>query len=202
MTLPNWKDEDYLIEFPEENSQVPQDILERRKKAFDISKYLLTDILATYERANRAGYELGALFVTLAAVDYLAGYYCGYKTGGKNYKNFMTDFYPEKYRPYLDAIYEQLRNGLLHNLVSVFPWKGSDQIDFIIVSESLIHLEEINGKVSFSIPVFIEDTRRAFLKYRYKLLMKPEENKELVVNFEKRLKKLGPRGAIMIAHQE
>ena len=204
MTLPNWKDEDFFIEYLEDakSTQVSQEVLERRRKVYDISNYFLKDILLTYERANRQGYGLGALFVTLAAVDYLAGFYCGKETKRQDYINFMMDFYPEKYHPYLNAIYRQIRSGLLHNLVSVSPWGGDDQIDFNIFGESHLHLEEVNGKISFSIPVIIEDTRRAFLAYRYKLLMKPEENRVLVKHFEERLKPLENRGAILKSQPE
>jgi hypothetical protein len=200
MTLPDWNSKDYEVDFPDiviaENTPIV-DVPLPGKLGF-ITKYLLGNILPDAQKATMNGFDLAGLFVALAAIDYLAGYFVGRETTGNDYKNFMRRYFPEKYLPYLDAIYKQIRCGLMHNLVPLDPWRGNNQIDLLIQGQSLLHLVELAGKISFSIPIFIEDTRRALVIYRYELIMHPNENQELIANFEKRFKRLSGKASVMI----
>ena len=200
MTLPDWNSKDYHVDFPDivtaPNTPIV-DVPLPRKIGY-IVETLLGKILPDAQKATMNGYDLAGLFVALAAVDYVAGYFVGKETTGNDYRLFMSRYFPNKYHPYIDAIYQQIRSGLMHNLVPLAPWKGDNQVDFQIEGRSLIHLEEINGKVSFSIPVFIEDIRRAFIVYQHALIMHPAENKELIANFESRFNRLSGKASTMV----
>jgi len=199
MTLPKWNFKDYEVDFPDIviPPNTPTVDVPLPRKIGIIVESLLGNILPDAQKATLNGYALAGLFVALAAIDYLAGYFVGRETKGNDYKDFMRRYFPEKYHPYLNAIYRQIRCGLMHNLVPIDPWKRNNQINFLIQGRSLLHLVELDGKISFSIPIFIEDTRRAFIVYQHGLIMHPDENQELITNFEKRFNRLGGKASAM-----
>ena len=200
MTLPNWNAEDYYVDFPDiviaEGTPII-DVPLPRKIGY-IVQTLLGKIIPDAQKGTLAGYDLAALLVALAAVDYLAGYFVGRPTEAADYRAFMRRYFPDKYHPYVGAIYRQIRSGLIHNLVPLDPWHDDEQIDFSIEGRSLVHLEKVNDKVSFSVPVFIEDTRRAFIVYQHELIMHPSESQKLIENFERRFNRLAGKASSMI----
>jgi len=199
MTLPNWNSKDYHVEFPDiviENGTPITEVPLPRKVGY-VLEYLLGKVLPDAQKATANKYELAGLFVALATVDYLAGYYVGRETTGGDYKDFMRRYFPDKYHDFLEPIYQQLRCGLLHNLVALNPWKGDNQIDFRLEGLPLPHLEAAGGSVVFSIPIFLEDTRRAFIMYQYELIMRPGENEQLIANFETRFNRLSGKASTM-----
>ena len=199
MTLPDWNSKNYEVDFPDIVilPGTPLVDVPLPAKVGYIVRFLLGKVLPDAQNATLNGYDLAGLFVALAAIDYLAGYFAGKETTGRDYKSFMQKYYPAKYEPYLSAIYKQIRCGLLHNLVPLEPWKGDGQIDFKIEGRSLKHLEDSEGKISFSIPIFIEDTRRAFIIYQNQLIMHPNENADLIANFERRFNRLEGKASMM-----
>lgn len=204
MTLHNWNSKDYEVDFPDivitEGTRIV-DVPLPRKVGYLI-EYLLGKILPDAQKATINGFGLAGLFIALATIDYLAGYYVGRGTTGYDYKEFMRRYFPQKYHPYLDIIYIQLRCGLLHNLVTLNPWKGTNQKDILLQERSSLHLIELGEKISFSIPIFIEDTRRALIIYQYDLIMHSELNYELVSNFEKRFNMLDGKSAVMVTNPD
>jgi hypothetical protein len=199
MTIPNWDYRDYEVVFDDINilSNTPLIELPFIIKVSYLLKYILGGILPDAIKPSTYGNNLGGLFVTLASIDYLAGYYVGRETHSKDYKAFMKRYFPDIYYPYLDTIYSQIRCGLMHNLVALDPWKGNNQVSFLIQDHSTVHLVEIEGRISFSIPIFIMDTARAFVMYQYDLIMKQTENEHLIKNFEKRFNRLNGRASVM-----
>ncbi len=200
MTIQNWNPDDFKLDFPTfvtpPNTQLKD--LPFIHKVHYLFEYVLERLIPEALIAILHGASLGGLFIALATIDYLAGFFVGKETKPNDYQSFMYRYFPDIYLPYLKTIYSQIRCGLMHNLVAISPWKGSNQIRFSIQERSLLHLVEFDGKLSFSIPVFIEDTRRAFIEYQYDLIMKPRENKDLVDNFNKRFNKVNGRAAVMV----
>lgn len=199
MTIPNWDPKDYEVVFDDFKIPPNTPLVEIPfiGKVSNILDYLLCGVLPDALKPSFYGNNLGGLFVTLASIDYLAGYYVGRETHSKDYKAFMRRYFPDIYYPYLDAIYSQIRCGLMHNLVALDPWNGNNQVSFIIQDRSSIHLVEIEGRISFSIPIFIMDTARAFVMYQYDLIMKQTENEILIKNFEKRFNRFNGRASVM-----
>ncbi len=136
--------------------------------------------------------------MSLAIIDYLAGYYVGRETNSHDYKLFMQTYFPYCYRPFLDIIYSQIRCGLMHNLVAFSPWKSDNQMSFVIQDKSQLHLVEIEEKMSFSIPIFVEDTRRSFIIYQHDLIMNSTKEPRLAENFDKRFKRINGKASAMV----
>lgn len=188
MTLPDWNSDNYLVDFEPiyfEGKIVDAPLI---RKTGWIIQYLQDVIFPDAIKAVVSGGELSGLLLGFSIVDYLAGYFAGKNSHAKDFKNFIYSYYPEQYRPYLDEIYSQLRNGLVHNLSIINPWIPS-KFSFTIEKRSDLHLQKIEDKVVFSIYHFLEDGRRAMVMYLFDLVMKSEENQDLVANFEKRFNK-------------
>ena len=106
----------------------------------------------------------------------------------------MKRYFPDAYQPYIQSIYRDLRNGLMHNLAATNPWHPEES--FFIHRNLPLHLERIeSGRVLFSVPIFAEDIRRAWIMFIHDLIMEESANPELRSNFEKRFKQVGGLGA-------
>ncbi|MDP1548385.1 MAG: hypothetical protein Q8L87_20420 [Anaerolineales bacterium] len=197
MTLPNWKAEDYFVDFETfyfEGKRVQAPII---RKIGWIIENLNTVIYPDAIRAIVNGGELSGLLLGFSVVEYLAGYYFGRNSNSKDVKNFMSRYFPGQYKPFTEDIISQLRNGLVHNLSISNPWVPHKYI-FTIEKRSDSHLQEVDGKIIFSIYHYLEDGRRAMVMYFYDMVMKSEENQDLIDNFEKRFnKKDGSASMIM-----
>ena len=200
MTLPDWKAEDYFVDFETfyfEGEMVDAPFV---RKTGWIIQNLNEVIFPDAIRAVVNGGELSGLLLSFSVVEYLAGYFSGKSSQAKDVKAFMSRYFPEQYKPFLNDIYNQLRNGLIHNLSITNPWVQHEFL-FTVEKRSDLHLQKADDKVVFSIYHFLEDGRRAMVMYLYDLIMKPGENKDLVVNFERRFDKKGG-AASMIAKTE
>lgn len=188
MTLPDWDSSKYLVDF--EDIRFSGNLVETPfiGKVVRVGQYLHDIVFPDMGRALNGGGELSSLLMMFALVEYLSGYYAGGQSRKQHFVSFSTRYLPGKYKPYLDAIYDQLRNGLVHNLTILNPWKASE-VQFAIEKDSPLHLEIFNEKVVFSIRHFGLDLTRAWTEYGHDLIMRPTENKELVFNFEKRFNK-------------
>jgi len=188
MTLPDWKAEDYFVDFEPiyfEGHIVDAPLI---RKTGWIVQNLHDVIFPDAIKALANGGELSSLLLSFSIVEYLAGYFAGKNSQAKDFKAFMYRYFPEQYRPYLNDIYSQLRNGLIHNLSIVNPWIPH-KFSFFIEKRSDLHLQKLEDKVIFSIFHFLEDGRRAMIMYLYDIIMKPKENPDLVINFEARFNK-------------
>jgi hypothetical protein len=188
MTLPNWKAEDYFVEFEDvyfEGFIVEAPLVVKVSRTM---QYLHEIIIPDAIKAVIGGGELSGLLLGFSIVEYLAGYFSGRSSKSKEFISFVNRYFPISYKPYVKDIYNHLRSGLVHNLSLQNPWIKADT-QFIIERQSDNHLLKINGKIVFSIFHFIEDARRAEIMYRYDLIMKPDENQELIKNFHRRFNK-------------
>jgi hypothetical protein len=159
-----------------------------------VTQYVF-EVLAECRRSLAAGAEIPAALTSLAVVDYLAGFYAGRETQRSDYEDFLWRFFPE-YRPFTGRIYQDLRCGLLHNLVTVNPWRGDGQETVLLTKDSADHLNVTDGKLVWSIRTFIEHIGRALLIYQHHLIMNTE-NAESVRRFHARFNRLGGAGASM-----
>ena len=182
MTLPNWNPDEYLVSFDDIRYTGP--IIEAPLifKANKVFEFLHKDIFPDAFRALRCKADLSSLLLCFSIIEYLAGYYCGSQNSRKNFISYLESFYPSIYYDLSVEIYEQLRCGLVHNLNMKNPWKTSD-IKFKIEDKSEFHLKHDGDDVIFSIYHLIEDTRRSAIEFFYRIVMYPEENKEIVENF-------------------
>lgn len=199
MTNRQWDPENYKFEFPDvpayEGPLVDMPLIHKVEK---VRQFLVGDVLPEAKRCLDVHAELAALLLSLAAVDYLAGFYVGKKTTRDDFVNFMQDYFPKEYQSILDKIYDQLRSGLMHNLVGVFPWKDNN-IPFVIHPDAKEHLHQNkNGQTIFSVLLFLEDIRRAWWMYAYDIVMKGDKHPDLVTKFSKRFNKLNGLGAFMV----
>lgn len=200
MTDENWNPEDWLVDFPDPQPYTGLIVsMPLSGKVVKVTRYILGEIEQEAYRCLNAQAELGALLLCLAAVDYMAGFYVGHKSKKREHIGFIKKYFPQKYRNFLEVIYDQLRSGLMHNMVAMNPWYGKRGIDFLIHPKSESHLEKTaKGKTIFSVGIFLEDVRRAWLMYAHDLLMKGGEMPEMVKKFNRRFNKLDGAGALMI----
>jgi hypothetical protein len=197
MTLPDWKPEDYFADFEDINFSGPIVNAPLEMKAGWIMKYLHDIIFPDAIKAIVSGGELSGLLLGFCIVDYLAGYFAGKSSQAKDFEAFLNRYFPAQYKPYTKDIYHQLRSGLVHNLTLQNPWIQSNTL-FTVEKKSDEHLLNIDGKVVFSMYHFIEDIRRAEIMFLYDLIMKSDENKDLVKNFNKRFNKQDGATSMMV----
>lgn len=153
-----------------------------------VIRYLHDDVFREASRAVNLGLDLSSLLISFSIVEYLAGFYAGRQSKAEDFINFINDFFPEKYRPFSSSIYEQLRNGLVHNLTLLNPWLTSNH-EFIIENNSEDHLSQRDKKVVISIKHFLYDIMIAHGLHSYLIVMKPRDYPDLIKNFEKRFNK-------------
>jgi hypothetical protein len=199
MTNPNWNPEDYKFEFPDvpryEGSLINMPFIYKVEK---VRYFVIDEILPEIVRAVIANSELAGMVLSLALVDYIAGYYVGKQSTGNDYIDFLNHYFPNTYKPYSYSIFHDLRNGLMHNLAAKNPWRPA-ATSFLIHHKPSQHLELTDeGRVLYSVPIFAEDIRRAWFMYMYDLVMKKNANPELVANFENRFRRLQGLGAYMV----
>jgi hypothetical protein len=196
MTLANWNSADYLVEFKDIVYSGPIIGAPLEMKAGWITKYLHEVIFPDAIKAVGHGGALSGLLMGFAVVEYLAGYFAGHQSQAKDVKAFMKRYYPQQYAEYIDDIYGQLRNGLVHNLSITNPWIPNTSA-FAIEERSDMHLQQRNGTIVFSIYHFLEDARRATVMYLFDLIMKPTENMESRRKFEARFNKKDGAAALI-----
>ena len=197
MTLPNWKPEDYYIDF--ESFRYTGNIVDAPIvfKVISVIKYLSEQIFPDAILAIQNGGELSGLLLVFSTIEYLTGYYSGKNSQEKFFVSFMERYFPSQYKNFTQEIFRQLRCGLIHNLTIINPWNSSD-IQFILEKYSKLHLQKAENKIVFSTMHFLEDTRRATYMYQYDLIMKQEENKDLINNFNRRFNKKDGAASTMI----
>jgi hypothetical protein len=188
MTLVDWNPKDYYVDFEPVHYEGPIVKAPFVMKAGWIIRYLHEVIFPDALKAITNGGELAGLLLSFSIVDYLAGYFAGKQSQSKDFVAFLNRYFPVQYQPYLKDIYDHLRSGLVHNLTLQNPWIPSST-SFVIEKKSDLHLQSKDGKIVFSILHFIEDIRRAQVMYLYDLIMKADENSDLVMKFEKRFNK-------------
>jgi hypothetical protein len=199
MTIQNWNPNDWKVYFEDiyfEGEIINAPVIWKIGK---VTEYILENIVPDAKKALANGGELSSLLLALALIDYIAGYFVGKGTGERAYIDYMKRYFPPKYHPYLHSIYGQLRCGLLHNLVAYNPHYKGEHLNYIISGVSKDHLERKEiSQLIFSIPIFIEDTRRAYIMYSYDLVMKPKDNPDLIANFNDRYNKLNGQSSVMV----
>jgi hypothetical protein len=196
MTDQNWSSKDYPIDFPDVPGYAgPKINAPFLHKVSDVYTYVLTAIIPEISRSVEAGAELAGLVLALSLIDYIAGYFVGKQASGKEYISFMDNYFPSAYKAFNFSIYHDLRNGLLHNLAAMNPWIPKTKL--YIVHRNNSQYLELNkmSRYLFSVPIFREDIRRAWIMYFHDLIMENNSKPELRINFEKRFNRLGGLGA-------
>lgn len=199
MTDKHWNAEDYLLDFPDlvvREGPVTATPIHHKVKA--VAEYLVVNVLPEAKRCLDADAELAPLLLTIAAVEYMAGYYAGRQSKSTDFKEFVRRYFPAEYLTLIDPLYDQVRSGLIHNLTIANPWKGQ-VISFKIHPNSEHHLsKDPDGDIIFSVLYFLEDTRRAWCMYQHDLIMKGHELPQLIDNFHRRFNRLDGKGALMV----
>jgi hypothetical protein len=200
MTDKNWNVEDWFMDFPGPQPYTgPITGMPLPSKIHRVSDFLLGAIMQEAFRCVGMEAELGGLLLCLASVDYISGFFAGRKSRKQDFIDFMVLYFPPKYVPFLEAIYDQLRSGLMHNLVAMNPWLGVDNIPIRIQSKSETHLDRnSDGEVVFCVGIFLQDVKRAWVIYAHDVIMNGKERPELVSNFNRRFNKLDGKGAFMV----
>jgi hypothetical protein len=187
----------YEVEFPEVTYEGPLKDAPIPLKVFKVQSFLsaLTgEVVASF----RAGAELPAALVGLAAVDYMAGFYVGRETKKRDYVSFLRTMFPSRYAPHAEAIYRSLRCGLMHNLVAVDPWRGGRS--FLLVANRPDHLGTADGRTVFSINQFFVDIWCAWRRLAYAVIMCGDTAPEIRASFDRRFRCLSGAGAFMEKH--
>jgi len=135
MTIPDWNIEDYVLDFEDVRYSGPIVKAPLIIKTGRILRYLHDLVFPDAIKAVASGGEVSGLLMGFSIVEYLAGYYAGKRSQAKDFISFLERYFPEEYKPLLSDIYNQLRNGLVHNLTLLNPWIPS-RISFIIESRS------------------------------------------------------------------
>lgn len=198
MTDSNWNPNDYILKFdPVTTADGP--LVEKPfiYKIGKVLKFVMVEIVPEIKRAINSDAELAGIVLSLALVDYMAGYHAGKQSTGNDYIDFMDEFFPKEYKAFNSSIYRDLRNGLMHNLAAINPWRSSAR-PFLIHRNLAPHLSLTDeGRVMFSVPIFLEDARRAWVMYCYDLIMKKKPDSDDVEKFSKRFDRLDGLGAYM-----
>lgn len=199
MTDTDWDPANFLFSFPDEpayeGALVDMPLMHKVEK---VRHFIMDEVLKEIVRAVSTDAVLAGLVLCIALIDYITGYYVGKESKGENYRDFLARYFPDAYTPFIPAIYRDLRCGLMHNLTTLNPWKRTEE-SFDIHSNNPQHLAKAeSGKIIFSVLVFAEDIRRAWIMYMHDLVMKKDTYPELVINFEKRFNRLQGRGAFMV----
>jgi hypothetical protein len=192
---PEWNPDDYLFDFPDvaayEGELADMPLIHKIVKIRDHLMAVLHEAAACIP----AQAELPPLITGLAAVDYLAGFHAGRRSTKEDYLQFLKDFFPSRYAVFAAWIYEDLRCGLMHNLVAMNPWTERGRPYSIAATAD--HLAEKAGVLHFSISTFLEDVRRAFWRYAHHLVMKSAADGPEVARFHARFNRLSGQGALM-----
>lgn len=194
---PEWNPSDYVFAFPE--SSFPGGPLVEMPLIHKVNKVreYLAEVLGGSGRCITIGAEIPATLAGLAVVDYLAGFYAGKQSQSTDYIAFMDRYFPDRYRPHLRAVYTNLRCGLMHNLVAANPWQGQHP-PFLLVGNCEPHMAIEGDRIVYCVLQFLEDVRRAWIKYAHDLILRSDDNPLLVKHFERRFNKLCGIGAFMV----
>lgn len=141
------------------------------------------------EKAFNGGAKVGAFILTFVAIDCLATWYKGRDSNVYTYKEFICDFFPDKYKSIAKNLYIYLRSGLIHN------YSTKKQNCFALVDgQPDLHLTLTPEKVVFlNWENFYEDFLSAKDLYYEKVL----DSKALQSAFEERIKR---QGALDVRH--
>lgn len=196
MTLPDWKDENYHVNF--EPFTYTGSLVDARieLKTLKIRRYLLDTVIPDAKRAILVGSELSGLLLVFSTVDYLTGFYCGKKTTKNDIVSYMKNYFPSQYKPFLNDIYEHIRCGLVHNLVLSNPW-FDNSFSFELFKKSKNHLQIRDGFFIFSMTTFLEDTSRAAKMYLYDVVSNKDKNSSIRKKFDKRFNKKNAAAAYL-----
>jgi len=135
------------------------------------------------EKAFNGGAKVGAFILTLVAIDCLATWYKGKDSDGVTYKDFICDFFPDRYKPIAESMHTYLRSGLIHN----YSTKKRGHYALVDGKPNL-HLNLTPEKtVIINYEDFFEDFISAKNKYYKRVL----ESKKLQYVFQERIERQG-----------
>jgi hypothetical protein len=157
----------------------------------EIGKLIKCDQFKRQEK-NKVFYCVGighiVLMAVCSAVDILGAYATGTKTNkvGHRFKNFISSYFPEKYKGVADEIYRAFRCGSVH---AWFLFNGK----IIGLRDDSKHLKEDNGLLHISLIDFFDDLKIGFQKY-CEVIIKDNNAKDSLLKRYKVLRSL--EGAI------
>ncbi len=194
----DWNPDDYIFGFPDVPAYTgPLVGMPIHHKVNKVWTFVVKDLTSEVVRCLKAKAELAGLILSLAMVDYLAGYYCGRQSKRIDSLNYMREYFPNAYEPLLEKIYTQLRCGLVHNMAVLNPWKGPHVI-FRIHSNFEKHLaKDSEGRLNFSVPMFLQHINESWFMFAHDIIMKGDQYPKLVEHFNTRFDRLEGRGAFM-----
>jgi hypothetical protein len=192
----NWNADDFLLDFPDiawpggELVEMPLEL-----KIKKVGEHV-ANVLREGRQCLAVGAELGAAMLGLAVVDYMAGFRCGRKSTGADFKGFLEEYFPPLYTEHAAWIYEHLRCGLMHNLTAINPWQPRGA-QFRITGKGDVHLEPAEGALVFQVHVFLIDVYRAWVMFQHHLVMRADRSGKEVHAFGRRFDRLGGAATIM-----
>lgn len=186
---------DYFVDFPD--SPFTGAIVDAPlvNKAGWVGRYF-SDVFRASARCLQVDAEIPALLTGLTLVDYLAGFHAGRESQPSDYKDFIHEYFPDSYDPFILQIYSDLRCGLVHNLVVVNPWRRSHG-RFLLVTDVPNHLAVEDDHVVWSIATFLLHINFAWPKFGHHLIMGAPDNAAACQRFHDRFNRLAGTGAMM-----
>lgn len=118
--------------------------------------------------------ETGLVILSLTGIECISGYYCGQEANKNTFINFLNSkYFPDIYNLYSIKIYENLRNGLLHDQVikyDVFTlFRREDDAPHL-------HILSLSGSqsIAFNREVFAKDFLSTWQVYSSDILTDPQ----------------------------
>jgi hypothetical protein len=109
------------------------------------------------QRASNGSSKMGAFILASCYIDYLAGFRYGKQSKGKDYMNFVRDYFNSKYDP--GKLYEDLRCKLVHNYSEGGSYTFTD-------NHHELHKTKISdGRIILNLEDFISDIENAMNTY-------------------------------------
>jgi hypothetical protein len=134
------------------------------------------------KRASNGNSKIGAFILASCFIEYIAGFRYGKETQGKDYKDFVRDYFNGSYDP--DKLYKDLRCKLVHNYSEGGTYTFTD-------NHPEWHKAKTNdGRTLLNLEDFISDIENALKTYFDEL--KTDNNKfKLAVDRYNKLNILG-----------
>lgn len=109
------------------------------------------------KRASNGKSKMGAFILSSCFIEYLAGFRYGKETSGKDYKNFITNYFNGKYDP--EKLYKDLRCRLVHN------YSEGGTYTFIDNHPELHKKITQDGKIVLNLEDFVSDIEAVLKLY-------------------------------------
>ena len=120
-----------------------------------IKNVLYNSAFLDIKKASSGNARMGAFILASCFIDYMAGFVCGRKATGKDYKDFVSHYLPPMYNR--SKLYKDLRCELVHNYSEGGSYWFKD-------NNPELHGKVIDGRTIVNLENFIGDLENAFNK--------------------------------------